>query len=94
MTNPATRRTYRVVVRGPHPGDNYCSCPDFAVNTLGTCKHIEFVLAALENKRGFKAAMARGYQPPFSEIYLRNDGGRSIHFRPGNISQIRRNCWA
>ncbi len=34
------------------PGDNYCSCPDFATNTLGTCKHIEFTLASLERKRG------------------------------------------
>ena len=33
-------RTYRVALRGPALFENYCSCPDFAVNTLGTCKHI------------------------------------------------------
>ena len=45
VTNPETRRTYRVAIRGQALGENFCSCPDFAVNTLGTCKHIEFVLA-------------------------------------------------
>ncbi len=36
---------YRVALRGPGLFDNYCSCPDFARNTLGTCKHIESLLA-------------------------------------------------
>ena len=33
-------QTYRIALRGPSLFENYCSCPDFAVNTLGTCKHI------------------------------------------------------
>ena len=41
VTNPATKRTYRAVIRGLEAGVNYCSCPDYSVNTLGTCKHIE-----------------------------------------------------
>ena len=52
VANPQSRNAYRVRIRGPRLGDNYCSCPDFATNTLGTCKHIEFTLAALERKRG------------------------------------------
>ncbi len=83
VSNPESKRAYRVAIRGRLPGDNYCACPDFATNELGTCKHIEFVLAQLERKRGAKTAFARGYQPPFSELYLRNDGGRRIHFRAG-----------
>ena len=62
------------------PGDNFCSCPDFATNELGTCKHIEFTLARLAKKRGAKAAFARGYQPAFRELYLRNDGARARAF--------------
>src|SRR5205814_4126605 len=50
VTNPASGRTYRVTVRGPNPGDNACTCPDFATNTLGTCKHVEFTLARLERR--------------------------------------------
>ncbi|KAB2841508.1 MAG: DEAD/DEAH box helicase [Burkholderiales bacterium] len=83
VSNPQTKRAYRVAIRGKQPGDNFCACPDYASNELGTCKHIEFVLASLEKRRGAKAAFARGYHPPFSELYLRNDGARSVHFRPG-----------
>jgi len=83
VSNPQSKSAYRVAIRGKLPGDNYCACPDYATNELGTCKHIEFVLAALEKKRGAKSALARGYHPPFSELYLRNDGGRAIHFRAG-----------
>ncbi|MGA3024454.1 MAG: DEAD/DEAH box helicase [Bryobacteraceae bacterium] len=43
-------RTYRVAVRGPGLFENYCSCPDFAVNTLGTCKHIEAMLLQLRQR--------------------------------------------
>jgi len=81
--NPQSKSSYRVAIRGKQSGDNYCACPDYATSELGTCKHIEFVLAALEKKRGAKSAFARGYHPPFSELYLRNDGGRAIHFRAG-----------
>lgn len=83
VRNPQSRSSYRVVIRGNRPGDNYCACPDYATNELGTCKHIEFTLALLEKKRGAKAAFARGWQPPFSELYLRNDAGRTVHFRAG-----------
>ena len=83
VSNPQSLSRFRVAIRGLRPGDNFCACPDYATNELGTCKHIEFVLAQLEKKRGAKTAFARGYQPPFSEIYLRNEGGRSVYFRAG-----------
>ena len=83
VSNPQSKSAYRVAIRGRQSGDNFCACPDYATNELGTCKHIEFVLAALEKKRGAKAAFARGYHPPFSELYLRNDSVRSVHFRAG-----------
>src|SRR5262249_35731033 len=70
VTNPESRNTYRVHIRGQQPGENHCSCPDFATNTLGTCKHIEFALAALERKRGGAAALKDGFQPEFSEVFL------------------------
>lgn len=50
----SSNRTYRVAMRGPGLFDNYCSCPDFAINTLGTCKHIEALLLRLR-RRGGKA---------------------------------------
>jgi len=83
VTNPQTKGEYRVAIRGQRLGDNYCSCPDFAVNTLGTCKHIEYTLAKLNRKRGGKKALAEGFQPPYSEIYLRYGAKREVLFKPG-----------
>jgi ERCC4-related helicase len=83
VSNPVSKSSYRVAIRGPGPGGNFCSCPDYATSELGTCKHLEFTLAQLEKKRGAKTAFARGYQPAFSELYLRNEGQRSVHFRAG-----------
>src|SRR5664279_508977 len=83
VSNPVSKSSYRVVIRGPGPGGNFCSCPDYATSELGTCKHIEFTLGRLEKKRGAKAAFARGYLPAFSELYLRNDGQRRVYFRAG-----------
>ena len=50
VTNPASGGQYEVHVRGFEVGDNTCTCPDFKANTLGTCKHIEAVLAALKDE--------------------------------------------
>lgn len=83
ISNPASKSSYRVAIRGLQPGDNFCSCPDYATNELGTCKHIEFTLAKLLKKRGAKTAFARGYRPAFSELYLRHGDKRRIHFRSG-----------
>jgi len=83
VRNPQTGGEYRVAIRGQRIGDNYCSCPDFAVNTLGTCKHIEFVLAKLQRKRGGKKAFTEGFQSPYSEIYLRYGAKREVIFSPG-----------
>src|SRR5438876_1126863 len=48
----ASGRKYRVAMRGPSLFENYCSCADFAVNTLVTCKHIEALLIRLRKRFG------------------------------------------
>jgi superfamily II DNA or RNA helicase len=83
VTNPQTERTYRVAIRGQALGENYCSCPDFAVNTLGTCKHVEFTLDRLGRRSGAKTALALGHQPAYSEVYLQYGARREVVFRPG-----------
>ncbi len=69
ITNPTTGGQYRVSIRGLDVGDNTCECPDFRTNTLGTCKHIEAVLASLREEtppqlRRRKAAVTH------PEVYL------------------------
>jgi superfamily II DNA or RNA helicase len=69
VTNPTTGGQYKVSVRGFEVGDNACTCPDFRTNTLGTCKHIEAVLAALsqEAPATIRQRKASVTQP---EVYL------------------------
>ncbi|MGA2233198.1 MAG: DEAD/DEAH box helicase, partial [Tepidisphaeraceae bacterium] len=81
VTNPQSKSTSRVAIRGGDLADNFCSCPDFLTNTLGTCKHVEFVLAKLRRQSGAKAAMREGYRPAHSEVYLRYGAKREVQLR-------------
>jgi len=83
VENPETGGKYKVAIRGSVPGSNYCSCPDFAVNTLGTCKHVEFVLSKLKRKRGAKKAFKEGYKEPYSSVSLRYGIDRKVVFTEG-----------
>jgi superfamily II DNA or RNA helicase len=83
VTNPESRNTYRVRIRGRGIGDNACTCPDFATNALGTCKHIEFTLARLERRPEQRRALKAGFQPPHAEIFLQYGSRRDVRFRPG-----------
>ena len=83
VTNPASGGRYRVAIRGLQPGENFCSCPDFSTNDLGTCKHVEFMLGRLQKKRGARALFSAGFHPPYSEIYLRQGARRAVHLHPG-----------
>jgi SNF2 family DNA or RNA helicase len=74
----ASGQTYRVAVRGPGLFENYCSCPDFAVNTLGTCKHIEAMLFQLRKRHSKKLESAE-YQRTRASISLQY--GDSIEVR-------------
>ncbi len=51
VSTSAAVRPYRVQIRHLSEPLNTCDCPDFAVNGLGTCKHIEAVLHRVRLKR-------------------------------------------
>lgn len=89
LTNPTTNRTYRLAIRGVKPGDNYCSCPDYRINNLGTCKHLEYTLAQLMKRRGAKAEFHKGYAPSYSEVYLRYGMKREVCFKAGQDIPIK-----
>ena len=65
-THFATR--YRVHIRSLSQRANHCTCPDFATNELGTCKHVEAVLHRLRKRPGFKEAATQ--IPPRGYIFL------------------------
>ena len=85
VTNPKSGRSYRVAIRGQESGENFCSCPDFSVNALGTCKHIEWLLDKLGRSRGGKAAFRTGFLPTYSEVYLQYGARRHVRFRAGSL---------
>ncbi|GJQ59583.1 MAG: DEAD/DEAH box helicase [Candidatus Scalindua sp. AMX11] len=89
LTNPETEKTYKLAIRGDTPGDNFCSCPDFRINNLGTCKHIEFALFTLKKKRGAKKAFGTKNGVPFSEVYLHYGLKREVKFRAGKELPMR-----
>src|ERR1700726_2574703 len=54
--------SYEVEIRSLDAPRNSCGCIDHRVNGLGTCKHVEGVLAALQRQgaKAFRAAAALG----------------------------------
>ena len=86
----ASGKTYRLAMRGPGLFENFCSCPDFRVNTLGTCKHVEALLLRLRRRHG--AALDRkAYARTRSSISLQY--GQTIEIRlrmPASPSQALR----
>lgn len=76
-------KTYKIAIRGDASGDNYCSCPDFRINYLGTCKHIEFTLSKLMRRRGAKNIFKNGYILPYSEVYLSYGPKRQVRVKVG-----------
>src|SRR5687768_4777039 len=69
VVSASSKRQYRVALRGLGLFDNYCACPDYATNTLGTCKHIEAVLLHVRDRYGKKVERAR-HQRKHTTIYL------------------------
>lgn len=64
-------RTYLVTTRSLKRSVNSCTCPDFQTNLLGTCKHIEAVLAMLGKKLRGRIDEAERSAPPTAEVFLR-----------------------
>lgn len=61
-------RTYEVVIRHLKLRANSCSCPDFQVNLIGTCKHIEAVLVRAHRPAHFRDSLAPA--PDYPQLYL------------------------
>ncbi len=66
--NSAFAREYRVTIRSLSKPRNYCSCPDFAGNQLGTCKHIEAVLHKIQKDDEYDRFKV--HPAPFPYVYL------------------------
>ena len=81
VSNPSSRREYKVVYRGHNSPWNYCSCMDFKTSGLGTCKHLEKVKLAIRN--GNKGIRVHREEPPYTSVYLSYRGERQVKVRIG-----------
>ncbi|HBX49574.1 MAG TPA: ATP-dependent helicase [Bacteroidales bacterium] len=87
VKNPLTKQTYKVAIRDNAKGLNFCSCPDFKTNLLGTCKHIEFVLDKINNIPAKKKLMKEGFHPEYSSLSIRYGTERKIYLRIGTENE-------
>lgn len=94
VTNPMTKKIYRVFIGGGDLGMSYCSCPDFAGNTLGTCKHIESVLHRLRRDMTNKLLLEAGWQPEKPTVSLRYGLKRGVVFIYGKNMSARLRAFA
>jgi SNF2 family DNA or RNA helicase len=78
-----TSNTYKVALRSADNSLNFCSCPDFKTNQLGTCKHIEAVLSKIKSRPALKRQLAVPYTPPYTSVYLDYRDQRNVKLRIG-----------
>ena len=83
VRNPLSHNVYKVVYRGLASKWNFCSCPDFRTNQLGTCKHIEAVKIWRTDHRKVKL----GDLPPYSSLYLTYSEERAVRIRIGSVKR-------
>jgi superfamily II DNA or RNA helicase len=78
--------SYQVQIRSLTRRANHCSCPDFATNQLGTCKHIEAVLHHVGKRKDFKRIEHQAAPIPY--IYLDWEGEDAPRIRLHRSSEI------
>src|SRR6516165_10776784 len=90
VTNPTTGGQYQVSIRGFEVGDNTCTCPDYRTNTLGTCKHVEAVLATLRDEApvGVRKRKAKVVRPEV-QLHYGEQLTPALHLPEHSSDQLR-----
>ena len=86
--NPASEKMYKVSVRDNQSSYNYCSCPDFKINGLGTCKHIEYVLADLKLRKRNHKYFDQVYDHGYSSLSIFYGKERRIRLKRSSRATI------
>ncbi len=94
VRNPITKNTYKVALRSKDNTLNFCSCPDFKINHLGTCKHIEAVRLMLSKKRGLKKLIENIPNQPYSSLYVSYYDNRAVKLRLGTDNKKKFETWS
>ncbi|MCP4123704.1 MAG: DEAD/DEAH box helicase [Bacteroidetes bacterium] len=83
VNNPRKGSSYKVAIRGENPGKNFCSCYDFKINYLGTCKHIEAVLFKIKRNKKRASILKRDIQLPYTSVFINYIGEQVVKIRIG-----------
>ncbi|MBX3257270.1 MAG: DEAD/DEAH box helicase [Chitinophagaceae bacterium] len=87
VTSVKSKQQYKVALRSADNSLNFCSCPDFKTNQLGTCKHIEAILLKLNAKPATRRALQENYSPDYTSVYLSYVGERRVKIRIGTAQR-------
>ena len=79
--NPQTEKTYKVSLRDGKESYNFCSCPDFKINSLGTCKHIEYMLHYFSKYKKYQKYLLNPVSPNHSSLSIFYGPERKICLR-------------
>ncbi len=78
--------SYLVQIRSLTRRANHCTCPDFATNQLGTCKHVEAVLHRLRKRKGFKKARHQAPDRAFVYLDWECEGAPVVRLQRGGLT--------
>ena len=92
--SPNSKNTYKVALRSKDNSLNFCSCPDFRTNLLGTCKHIEAVRLMLSKKRGVKKLLDIVPEISYSSLYISYYENRAVKLRIGTENRKQFEKWS
>ncbi len=84
VTNPQSRNTYRVTIRGLALGDNSCTCPGLRDQHARHLQAHRIHARQVDAQERGEAALKNGHWPPTSEVHLQYGAQRHIRFRPGD----------
>lgn len=94
VSSHSSGNSYKVALRSRDNSLNFCSCPDFKTNQLGTCKHIEAVWLSVKRKRGFKQLLDKVPVLPYTSLYVSYLGARKVKLRIGTDRRKEWENWA
>lgn len=83
VRNPLSGGEYKVAIRSQGFGLNFCTCPDFKTNWLGTCKHIETIIASIKKNKNLRLLLSEGFTPSYSSIFLKYGQKQEVMLRIG-----------
>ncbi len=79
--NPESRNTYKVSIRDNIKSFHFCTCPDFTINKLGTCKHIEYILLNFEKYKKYSKYFSAKQKNAYSSLSVFYGQERKIRLK-------------